>query len=78
MQRSGLGRSARVSRAVASQPMIDSYRSARCSGSRFSCQCTTAKAVSMTGLRASRRISGRLCSASSRSRQCDSACAGLS
>ena len=39
--------------------MIDSYSSARCSGRRRSFQCTTAKAVSMTGLRAKRRMFGR-------------------
>ena len=57
--RSAFSRPGRCSRDRDSQRMIDSYRSARCSGSRRSFQCTTARAVSITGLRAMRRMSGR-------------------
>ena len=51
---------------------------ARCSGIRFSFQCSTASAVSITGLLAMRRISGRLSTASINPRACRLARSGSS
>ena len=73
------GRPGRCSRDRDSQVMIDSYKSARCSGNRRSFQCTTASAVSITGLRTISRISGRsamACSSSSRCWLAAAVCSG--
>ena len=48
----------RLARDCASQSKIASYKATRFSGIRPSCQCTTANAVSITGFRPIRRISG--------------------
>jgi hypothetical protein len=64
MQSSGLSLPGRRLRERANHIRIESYRSARCSGIRFSFQCSTASAVSITGLLAMRRISTRLSTAS--------------
>ncbi len=74
---SAVARPLRCSRDRDSQVMIELYRSARCSGNRRSFQCTTANAVSITGLRVMRRISGRARKAVSNSSQCSSAAARL-